>query len=565
MSSVGLGAGTTAGWVAPGVAVQPTLEDLGLPLHEVTFVVVDLETTGGRSGGDAITEFGAVKVRGGEVLGEFQTLVNPGVPVPAQITVLTGITNAMVLPAPRIDEVFPAFLEFIRGAVLVAHNAPFDIGFLRAAARATGHPWPGNQVVDTVRLARAAVTRDEVPNHKLSTLAGFFRAQVTPDHRALSDARATVDVLHALLGRLAGAGVTHLEDLATAGDNVPMAVRRKRHMADALPEAPGVYLFVGPGDEVLYVGTSKSLRSRVRTYFTAAETRKAIKEMVRIAHDVRPVVCATELEAQVRELRLIAEHTPRYNRRSKFPQRTSWVRLVETGVPRLSVVREVVDGTAHLGPFGSRTQAQQAALALLSAFRPAVPGTRAAMHLEAPDVPAVRSAMLEDPEPVVAAHARAIAAMTAAQNFEAAAALRDRLSVFLRGASRVQRLAPLAATPELVAARPHDGGGWELVVVRHARLAATGLALRGVDPVPVIESLRAAAEHVPTPVAPAPGGLAEEAELLLGWLESPGVRLVELTGEVPWACPVAGAPAHTDLARTAELVRHHNAPGPDAA
>ncbi len=546
--------------------MQPTLEDLGLPLREVTFVVVDLETTGGRAGGgDAITEIGAVKVRGGETLGEFQTLVNPGVPVPAQITVLTGITNAMVIPAPRIDEVLPAFLEFIRGAVLVAHNAAFDMGFLRAAARATGHPWPGNQVVDTVRLARAVVTRDEVPNHKLSTLAGLFRAQVTPDHRALSDARATVDVLHALLGRLAGAGVTHLEDLATAGDNVPMDVRRKRSLADALPEAPGVYLFLGPGDEVLYVGTSKSLRSRVRTYFTAAETRKAIKEMVRIAHDVRPVVCATELEAQVRELRLIAQHTPRYNRRSKFPQRTSWVRLVETGVPRLSVVREVIDGATHLGPFGSRTQAQHAALALLSAFRPAVPGTRAAMHLEPEDAPGVRAAMLGDPQPVVAAHARAIAAMTAAQNFEAAAALRDRLAVFLRGASRVQRLGPLAANPELVAARPHEDGGWELVVVRHARLAATGVARRGVDPVPVIESLRAAAEHVPAPVPPAPAGLAEEADLLLGWLESPGVRLVELTGDVPWACPVAGAPAHTDLVRTAELVRHHTVPGPDAA
>ncbi|MDQ2624528.1 MAG: DEDD exonuclease domain-containing protein, partial [Actinomycetota bacterium] len=430
------------------VAIQPSLEDLGVPLREVTFVVVDLETTGGRAGGDAITEIGAVKVRGGEVVGEFQTLVNPGVPVPAQITVLTGITNAMVLPAPRIDEVLPAFLEFVRGAVLVAHNAPFDIGFLKAAARATGHPWPGNQVIDTVRIARATVTRDEVPNYKLSTLAGLFRASVTPDHRALSDARATVDVLHALLGRLAGAGVTHLEDLATAGDNVPMEVRRKRHLADVLPEAPGVYLFVGPSEEVLYVGTSKNLRSRVRTYFTAAETRKAIKEMVRIAHDVRPVVCATELEAQVRELRLIAEHSPRYNKRSKFPQRTSWIRLVETGVPRLSVVREVVEGAAHLGPFASRSQAQLASLGLLSAFRPAVPGTRAPMHVTREDVEAVRRAMLHDPHPIVAAHVRAIAAMTEAENFEAAAALRDRLSVFLRGASRVQRLAPLAANPE---------------------------------------------------------------------------------------------------------------------
>ena len=537
------------------ITYQPTLDELGKPLSEVTFVVVDLETTGGRAGADGITEIGAVKVRGGEVIGEFQTLVNPGVAIPAQITVLTGITNAMVFPAPRIDEVLPTFLEFIHGAVLVAHNAPFDIGFLKAAARATGHPWPGNQVVDTVRLARAAVTRDEVPNYKLGTLAALFRAEVTPDHRALSDARATVDVLHALLGRLAGAGVTHLEDLASAADNVPMDVRRKRHLADALPELPGVYMFLGPGEEVLYVGTSKSLRSRVRTYFTAAETRKAVKEMVRIAHDVRPVVCATELEAQVRELRLIAEHRPRYNRRSKFPQRTSWVRLVEQGVARLSVVREVVPEAAHLGPFASRNQAQAAALGLLAAFRPPVPGTRAPMHLDPADLEAVRRAMLEDPSPVVDAHVHAIASMTQAQNFEAAAALRDRLAVFLRGASRAQRLAPLSASPELVAARPVPQGGWELVVVRHARLAATGIAPRGTDPMALVDSLRAAAEHVPAPVPPAPASLAEEADLVLAWLESPGVRLVELDSSSPWAWPVAGAPAHSDLSRTAEAVR----------
>ena len=121
-------------------------------------------------------------------------------------------------------------------------------------------------MVDTVRLARRVVTRDEAPNHKLSTLADLFHATVTPNHRALSDAQATVDVLHALLARLAPLGVTHLEDLATATDPVPQDVRRKRTLADGLPDSPGVYLFRGPGDEVLYVGTSTtSLRQRVRS------------------------------------------------------------------------------------------------------------------------------------------------------------------------------------------------------------------------------------------------------------------------------------------------------------
>src|SRR3954453_22408097 len=107
--------------------VQLSLDDLGTPLSDVVFVVVDLETTGGTPADSAITEIGAVKVRGGEVLGEFQTLVDPGGPVPPFIEVLTGITDLVVRSAPRIDTALPAFLEFARGCVLVAHNAPFDM------------------------------------------------------------------------------------------------------------------------------------------------------------------------------------------------------------------------------------------------------------------------------------------------------------------------------------------------------------------------------------------------------------------------------------------------------
>src|SRR6478736_8067359 len=112
--------------VAPAAApLQQSLDDLGTPLSQVTFVVVDLETTGGSARTDAITEIGALKLRGGELLGTFETLVNPGVPIPPMITVLTGISEAMVLPAPRVDEVLPSFLEFARDAVIVGHNIRF--------------------------------------------------------------------------------------------------------------------------------------------------------------------------------------------------------------------------------------------------------------------------------------------------------------------------------------------------------------------------------------------------------------------------------------------------------
>ena len=139
--AVTVGPVSGSGGADPGVGgVQGTLDDLGTPLRGVTFVVVDLETTGGSASASSITEVGAVKVRGGDVLGEFQTLVRPGEPIPIFIQVLTGITNAMVAQAPRIESVLPAFLEFARDSVLVAHNAGFDVSFLKEAARATGHP-----------------------------------------------------------------------------------------------------------------------------------------------------------------------------------------------------------------------------------------------------------------------------------------------------------------------------------------------------------------------------------------------------------------------------------------
>ncbi|MBC7290135.1 MAG: DEDD exonuclease domain-containing protein [Actinotalea sp.] len=554
--------------------VQPTFDafDAGAtPLREVTFVVVDLETTGGNPQTCGITEIGAVRVRGGEVLGELQTLVDPGTPVPATIAALTGITTSMVRGAPTIAEVLPSFLEFARGAVLVAHNAPFDVGFLRAAATRLGHPWPAPRVVDTVALARRALTRDEVPNNKLATLAAHFRATVTPVHRALDDARATVDVLHGLLDRLGALGVTTLEDLATAADPVPAARRRRRHLADGLPDAPGVYQFLDGRGEVLYVGTSTRIRTRVRSYFTAAESRRRMTEMVMLAERVHPVVCGSVLEARVRELRLIAEHRPRYNRRSRHPERQPWVRLTVEPFPRLSVVRgpDGRDDATHIGPFGSRAAVQLAVDALHATFpvrqcsgrlpaRPAAHASACALaglgRCGAPCtgaqsvagyagvVDAVRAAMTGDPEPVVAAHAQRIAALALEERFEEAAAVRDRLEAFLRGAARAQRSRRLAAIPQLVAARRVDAGGWEVVVVRHGRLCATATSPPRADPRPVIDALVSTAEHVDPPALPAGRAHPEEVDLVLSWLEDDDVRLVEVGDG--WACPVRGAEAY---------------------
>jgi len=549
----------------PARAIQGTLDDLGTPLHEVTFVVVDLETTGGSAHADHITEIGAVKVRGGDVLGEFQTLVNPRVPIPAVISVLTGITNAMVATAPRIEQVLPSFLEFLGDAVVVAHNARFDVTFLKAAASATGNRWPDPVVIDTVLLARALVTRDEAPNHKLASLARVFHAEVTPDHRALHDAQATVDVLHGLLGRVGGLGVHTLEELATYSVRVPQATRRKRYLADDLPSAPGVYMFKDGQGRVLYVGTSVDIRTRVRSYFTASEQRRRMAEMVRIAEAVTPVVCATALEAQVRELRLIAEHKPRYNRRSRHPEKSAWVKLTVEPFPRLSIVTAVRgDETTYVGPFPSKTAAEDAVAALhdalplrrctdrLSPKRPSpacalaemgrcgAPCTGAQSPQEyAALVARARDALLGDPGTVLSPLEQRMQSLAQDERYEDAASLRDRLLTLLRGMTRSQRLAPLAAAPEIVAARRSPLGGWELVCVRYGRLAGSSHSPRGADPMVYVDALTASAEVVAPGLAPAPAAYPEETEKILRWLEEPGVRLVSVEGE--WTCPVGGA------------------------
>ncbi len=558
---------------------QRSFDELGRPLRDVTFCVVDLETTGGSAaGGSMITEIGAVKVRGGEVLGEFQTLVNPTQAIPAFIAVLTGITDSMVAGAPRVEQALPAFLEFAAGCVLVAHNAPFDVGFLKHFNAAQGRPWPRFEVLDTAVLARRVVSRDETPNCKLSSLARLFRADTEPNHRALSDARATVDVLHGLMARLGNLGVHTLEELQTFTSRVSSAQRRKRNLAEHLPHAPGVYLFRDLQERILYVGTSKDLRSRVRTYFTASETRSRMGQMVNLAVRVEGITCATPLEANVRELRLIAEHKPKFNRRSRFPERVHWVKLTVEPWPRLTLVRQVIeDGADYLGPYSSKKIAERAVAALHETFpvrqcsgrMPKTPRQTPCVLAEmgrclSPcdqsvdsstylgTVAELRASLEASPAPVVETLGVRMDVLAGDERFEEAGRLRDRLSAYLRGASRSQRLTAFSRCPELVAARKEDGR-WAVHVVRHGRLAAAGVIPPGADAALWVLELRAGADTVIPGPGPLPASTAEEAELLLRWVESEGVRLVHVEGE--WTCPVGGATGQLALHDAVEQSR----------
>ena len=566
----------------------------GSSLRETTFVIVDLETTGGRAKSaadgsfDAITEIGAVKVRGGEVIGEFATLVDPQRSIPPQIVELTGITTAMVRDAPTISAVLPMFLEFARGAVLVAHNAGFDVGFLRAAAQRCGITWPRPPVLCTVKLARRVLSREEAPSVRLSALARLLGSATEPTHRALDDARATVDVLHALIERVGNQGVTTYRDLRAYLPGVTTAQRSKRVLAQRLPHRPGVYLFRGPSGEVLYIGTAGNLHRRVGQYFTGADPRGRMKEMVALATAVDHVECAHALEAGVRELRLLAAHAPPYNRRSRFPHRWWWVVLTDEPFPRLSAVRAPRQERA-VGPFRSRSDAAGTAV-LIARFTglrtctgrigrtaehgpacperevapcPAPRGGTAAEYAAATR----RAAELIDglDNSALAAAVDRVADLAARTRYESAARLRDATSIAVEVLWRGQRLRALARIAELVAAAPDGTGGWQLAVIRHGQLAAAGCAPRRVPPMPVVEALRSVAQTVLPQPAPLGGALVEETSLISRWLTQPGSRIVCATDG--FASPLHSAGPWLKWASTArsaqyaaaELLRH--APG----
>ena len=524
--------------VMPVPVGQRSLDDLGTPLSEVTFCVIDLETTGGSATDCGITEIGAVKLRGGECLGTFQTLVNPGRAIPPQITILTGITHAMVMPAPRIEAVLPSLLEFIGDAVIVGHNVRFDLSFLQAALERDQRPKLTNRAVDTVALARRLV-RDEVPNCKLGTLAERLRLEHRPNHRALDDALTTGDLLHLLLERAGGLGVTGLDDLLALPTMAGHAQASKLRLTDDLPRTPGVYMFRNARGDVLYVGKATNLRSRVRSYFSGEERRKVgalLRETAAIDHIAHP----HPLAAAVHEVRLIHEHTPPYNRQSKDWGKYVFVKLtLDETFPRLSIVKDVRDDKGlYLGPLSSRSTAQR----VIDAIHSTVPLRRCAGRVgrrpmrEAPCTSAqlgvsmcpcaggvdpadyapiveraVRGLTIE-PELLLAPLIERITMLAAEERFEEAADVRDRADALAGAIRRQRRFDQLRRARRMRIDLPDSSGA----LLDCGRLVAAW----GPGELPHVA---ASDEHEPfpniDPLTPLPRDLADELGCIASWLD----------------------------------------------
>jgi DNA polymerase-3 subunit epsilon len=410
-----------------------------LLLEDATYVVVDLETTGLQPGRSGICEIGAVRLRAFEMEAEFQTLVDPGLPIAAGASALTGLRTEQLRGAPGPAEAVQSFLAFAGDAVLVAHNARFDLAFLdRETERLTGSRI-GSAVVDTVLLARTLLA-GRVSGFGLAQLACFLGTTERPCHRALPDARATAELLLALIGLAQERGARTVEDLTALAATRTRRLLDKRHLAYGAPTRPGVYLFLGRNGQVLYVGRARDLRSRLRSYFRSDRQRPAVEAALAAAERIEWRVTGSELEAAIEELRLIRDLRPPGNARVSRPERHVWLR--QRGDSVVASTRP-----SPVGPLRSRRTAQLAARVL------------------SPDE-------LARPESALPRLRRRLPELAEARRFEDAGRLRDRVAALERVCRELKRLDRVRRLECCVLIPAGDPGYVRALFIADGRVAA---------------------------------------------------------------------------------------------
>ncbi|MGA7871062.1 MAG: exonuclease domain-containing protein, partial [Candidatus Binatus sp.] len=328
-------------------------------LDQAEFAVVDLETTGGRAGPGTIIEIGAYRMVGKRLTDTFSQLVRPhsGV-VPRFITGLTSITTEMVREAPPIEEVLPAFRQFMGDRVMVAHNAAFDFGFLDFEYRRIFGIGLSNPVLCTLRMARRFMP--SLKRRRLDLLAGHFGLSLEGRHRGLGDARMAAEILSIFLEMAQRMGITRLDRLLDDHHRGLAGRRIERHVPPeeiaALPHSPGVYLMRNERGDLLYVGKARRLRERVSSYFTASVKAKTA-ELVSHIYKIETRTTRSPLEAALDEARLIRELKPPYNRMLKSAAPAYFIKLdLMDEFPRVTISTRMSArrGVMHLGPFIGR-------------------------------------------------------------------------------------------------------------------------------------------------------------------------------------------------------------------
>lgn len=337
-------------------------------ISEATFVVVDTETTGTRAGADRLIEVAAVRMRGGVIVDRFGSLINPGRAVPRRITELTGISTAMLVGAPSTEEVLDRLLDFLGDAVLVAHNAPFDAGFINAELERHGRPTLENDTLCTLRLARRLLPG--LKSKGLSSVSDFYKVSIEGRHRAAGDAEATAAILGRFLDHLAMEhGLTLVKEVLRFQNRSYRALKKsskalqriREHMLPSLPDRPGVYFMKDGRGTIIYIGKARSLRNRVRSYFNAIEAHPPrIRQLVDAVRTIAWEETGSELGALLLESKLIKEHQPRFNRAQRQYRSRPFIRLdTRHPYPRISWIPYVLnDGAEYFGPVAGRRQAE---------------------------------------------------------------------------------------------------------------------------------------------------------------------------------------------------------------
>lgn len=316
------------------------------------FVTVDIETTGCRPGTSSVIEIGAARIEAGAITGHFSALVCAAEPIPPAVQHLTGITDSMVAGAISLGEAMLAFREFAAGAVLIAHNHRFDMSFLDyEAERAWGTPFP-RPVLDTLCLARRL--HPKVDRHNLRDLALRYAIPTVPNHRALPDALATAEVFLAMLPEIQAAGMTTAAEVAQlCGVAQQSRLARKLALATDLPDGPGVYLFRDVEGRVIFVGRARSLRTRVRNHFYAADDTDCLSpasEVVSIEHF--PLVSG--LDATLLEVRLHDRYAPVFNRNNHQQRDPLYLHIdPDAPYPVLRSTRRRFRSGELIGPLGN--------------------------------------------------------------------------------------------------------------------------------------------------------------------------------------------------------------------
>src|SRR5947209_3385101 len=359
-----------------------------LPLGEIEFVVLDTETTGLRPGSDRVIEIAGIRLRGGEVLNSFQSLVNPQRRLPPFIVQFTSITQEMLAGAPTAEHILPNFLQFIEGAVLVGHNIGFDIGFLSYEAQLLGQAFPIDGL-DTIPLARRFLPG--LRRFKLDVVANHLKIPMLHRHRALGDARVTAAIFVKLLEKAQQEGIRTLGHLrrrlqlpvAWSGDITDASLTRQVEYFRAdgklssqsiaprptgslflnpawkreFPDKPGVYLMHDAHGQVIYVGKAKCLKNRLASYYNhpLGYTRK-MDGLLQNVHDIETRVLGSELEALLVESQLIKQLQPAYNVQLRNYDLYPFIKIdIQHPFPRFYSTNEVpADGARYFGPFRSR-------------------------------------------------------------------------------------------------------------------------------------------------------------------------------------------------------------------